>query len=87
MVSRFDFRSQHARYRESSLKIKDAVDVAFDSVVQSLRSCGLRPSMGDEAEELVAAIHHYYERSRDSSDPVPHHFFYHDSSDPLHHDV
>lgn len=63
MFSELDFRQQHARYGESSPNVKDAVDAAFLSVVQSFKDHGLHAGMGDEAEELVAAIHHFFERS------------------------
>ena len=63
MVSAIDVLKQHAKYSDSSPGIKEAVNEAFDAVAGVFRSAGLPAGMSDEAEELVAAIHHYYERS------------------------
>ncbi len=64
MVSAINVREQHAKYADSPHEIKEAVDDAFDAVVSIFASAGIPTGMSDEAEELVAAIHHYYERSR-----------------------
>jgi hypothetical protein len=64
MVSVIDVREQHAKYTDSSRGIKEAVNDSFDAVVSVFKSAGLPTGMSDEAEELVAAIYHYYEQSR-----------------------
>jgi hypothetical protein len=64
MVATIDVKEQHANYTNSLPGIRDAVNDAFDAVVRVFKSAGLSAGMSDEAEELVAAIHHYCERSR-----------------------
>jgi hypothetical protein len=64
MVSDINTRRQHAKYADSSSVIKEAVNDAFEAVVSVFKSAGLQTKMSDEAEELVAAIYSYYERSR-----------------------
>jgi C4-dicarboxylate transporter len=64
MVSAIDVKEQHAKYENSSPTTMQAVNEAFYAVVDVFKRAGLATGMSDEAEELVAAIHHYYERSK-----------------------
>jgi hypothetical protein len=57
---------QHAKYADSPDHIRAIVDKAFTSVVETLRESGMRTSMCDGAEELVAAIFHYLHNSNPS---------------------
>ncbi len=63
MVSTINVRLSHSNYAGASPAIRATVDEAFEAVVGVFQSAGLRTAMSDEAEELVAAIHRYYERS------------------------
>lgn len=64
MVNAIDVREQHARYEDATPDIKEVIREAFGAVVDIFECAGLRTGMSDQAEELVAAIHHYYERSK-----------------------
>ena len=57
-----DVDKQHANYEKSPPTVRAVVNKALNGVAEVFRDAGLRAGMGDEAEELVAAIYTYYER-------------------------
>ena len=65
MQSSIDVQKMHVRYEGLPQPIQFAIDQAYDAAVHELQIevPGFKPVGDDIAEELIAAITHYYLRA------------------------
>ena len=64
-MSTLNIRQLHSRYEDAPNHIQFAVDAAFQAAVTVLHNKGIKCANDDTAEELVAAIFNYVEKSKE----------------------
>jgi len=69
MLKKIHIANEHSKYEHAAEDVRQTVNSAFYAVADVFKTSGAHASMADEAEELVAAIYHYYERSNLSGNP------------------